>query len=102
MQSPVTFTATVTGAGAPTGSVNFYVNGSSYGTANLVGNTAALTTSIASPGLYTVTAQYSGDPSNTSSTSAGLNQAVTGSTVLNIQGQTSTTVHFLNVTATLQ
>jgi trimeric autotransporter adhesin len=102
MQTPLTFTATVSGQGSPTGSVIFFANGSSYGTANLVGNTATLTTSIATPGIYTITAQYQGDFANNPSTSSGVNQAVTGSTIVSVEGQTNTLVHFANVTVTLQ
>jgi hypothetical protein len=102
MQSPVTFTATVTGSNSPTGSANFYLNGSFYGSGNLVGNSAAVTAPIASPGIYILTAQYSGDALNDPSASSGVNEAVTGSTVMDITGQTSTLVHIANVTVTLQ
>ena len=99
----VTFTATITGANAPTGSVNFVANGNlNLGSANLSGNTASLTIAIPVPGIYTVTALYSGDTLNNPSTSAGLAQGVTGSTVIDIEGQTSTLTHFANVTVTIQ
>jgi hypothetical protein len=100
--SQVTFTATVTGAGNPTGSVNFMVNGGFYGQVNLIGNTATLITSISYPGMYTVTAQYGGDNSNNPSLSAGAGQAVTGNASVEVQAQTSTLNHFASVTVTLQ
>jgi hypothetical protein len=99
----VTFTATITGSNMPTGSVNFVANGNiPLGSANLNGNTASLATTIPFPGIYTVTALYSGDTLNNPSTSAGLAQGVTGSTVIDIEGQTSTLTHFANVTVAIQ
>jgi subtilase family serine protease len=99
----VTLTATITGENTPTGSVNFAANGNlTLGSANLVGNTASLTTTIPFPGIYTVVALYSGDTLNNPSTSAGLAQGVTGTTVMDVEGQTSTLTHFTNVTITIQ
>jgi len=100
--APVTFTAKVTGQGNPTGSVNFYANGSWYGQANLTAGTASLNTSLAFPGVYSVTAQYAGDSSNLPSTSPGVGEAVTGTTVMQVNAQTSTLFHSVNVTVTLQ
>ena len=102
-QTSVTFVATVTGSGKPNGTVNFYEDGLFFiGGANLTGNTASLTTSIDIPGICTVTAQYLADASNNPSTSAGLNQIVTGSTLMYVQGQTNTLTHIANVTVTIQ
>jgi hypothetical protein len=99
----VTFTATITGANTPTGSVNFVANGNlTLGSANLTGNTASLTTTIPFPGIYTVVALYSGDTLNNPSTSTGLAEGVTGSTVMDVEGQTSTLTHFTNVPVTIQ
>ena len=100
--SPVTFTAKVTGQGSPTGTVSFFLNGTSYGMSTLTAGTATLNTSVASPGIFTLTASYSGDANNTSSTSPGVSQAVTGSTTMQVNGQTSTLFHSANVTVTLQ
>jgi subtilase family serine protease len=97
----VTFTATVAGQGKPTGTVDFCLN-NFCGTGTLVSGTATWTTSVASPGLYSLTAQYSGDPQNFNSSSGVLSQAVTGSTVLNVGGQTGIIFHSSNVTVTLQ
>ncbi len=101
-QSQVTFVATVTSSGSPTGTVQFYGSGNYLGAANLGGNTASLTTVFSTPGIYTVTGQYLGDASNTQSLSAGINQYVTGSTVATVQGQTSSLTHYANVTVTIQ
>jgi LPXTG-site transpeptidase (sortase) family protein len=67
----VTFTATVNvtapGAGAPTGSVEFFDGATSLGTVTLSGATATLTTSTLTAGAHTVKANYLGDLSfNTS------------------------------------
>jgi hypothetical protein len=98
----VTFTANVTGKGNPTGGVDFYLSGNWYGKGNLVAGTATLTTTIAAPGAYSLTAQYEGDTQNLSSGSGGVSQAVTGSTVINVTGQTGALFHISNVTVTLQ
>jgi hypothetical protein len=101
-QSPVTFTAKVAGQGNPAGTVNFLLNGSYYGAVTLVGGMATLNTTVGLPGVYSLTAQYSGDTQNLSSTSAGVSQVVTGAEVLQITGQTGTLSHTVNVTVTLQ
>src|SRR5207253_1620004 len=70
----VTFTTTVTvnspGAGAPSGMVQFFDNGTSLGSAPLLSGTASLTTSAAQGGSRSITATYSGDGSFNSSTTA--------------------------------
>ena len=65
----LTLTATVS-ASAPTGSVQFFDNGSSLGaTVALTGTVATLTTSALAIGSHNLTAAYSGDPNNQASTS---------------------------------
>ena len=49
------------GAGTPTGLVQFFVGGTSLGTASLTGNTALLTTTTLPVGTDSLTAQYLGD-----------------------------------------
>ncbi len=100
--SQMTLTATVSGNGAATGNVTFNASGAYLGTSNLVGNTATLTTTAYNPGIFSVTALYSGDNLNNSSASAAVNESVTGSTTAYVQGQTSTTFHVANVTITIQ
>ncbi len=97
-----TLSAKVTGQGNPTGTVNFYANNSWLGSSNLSAGGATLNTSIAYPGIYSVSAQYLGDSNNLSSTSAGASQAVTGSILMQVNAQTSTLFHSVNVTVTLQ
>ena len=72
----VTFTATVNG-GTPTGTVTFFVNGTTVGSpVALVGKLASLTTGAIGAGSHSVTARYSGDAGHTPSTSSALTQQV--------------------------
>ena len=69
----VTFTATVTGAGAsvPTGTVNFVSGPTTLGSATLnAGGVATLSSSTIPTGTYSVTAVYVGDTLYSSATSA--------------------------------
>jgi hypothetical protein len=100
--APFTLTAKVTGQGNPTGGVYFYANGAGIGSAPLTAGTATLNATIAFPGLYSITAYYAGDGGNLASTSMGIGEAITGSTVMQVNGQTSTLSHSANVTVTLQ
>jgi len=78
----VTFTSTVTGSANPTGSVSFYNNGVTLlGAGTLNGSGLATYSYTASAaGLLSVTATYSGDPSNAISSSPSVAVNVTGST----------------------
>jgi autotransporter-associated beta strand protein len=70
--SPLTFTATVTGT-APTGNVAFYAGTTWLGTGPLNGSfQASVTSSSIAAGSQNITAQYSGDSGNGTSTSAVL------------------------------
>ena len=77
---PVTFTATVTPAGAiaATGVVNFLDGGAQIGTSTLVGatNQATFNTSTLVVGAHTITVAYQGDSNNSTATSAPLTQTV--------------------------
>jgi hypothetical protein len=64
----ITLNASVFGTN-PTGSVSFSANGIALGTEAVVDGTAALATSFANTGSYSVTAAYEGDSNNTASTS---------------------------------
>jgi hypothetical protein len=100
--APFTLTAKVTGQGSPTGAVYFYANGAGIGSSPLTANTATLNATLAFPGVYSVTAYYAGDGSNLASTSPGVSQAITGSTIMQVNGQTSALFHSANVTVTIQ
>jgi hypothetical protein len=101
-QAPFTLTATVIGSQTPSGGIQFFGNGLFLGSAFLVGGSASLSASIVAPGIFNVTAQYVGDTLNNPSTSPAINQAITGTTTLSVQGQTSTTIHSANVNITIQ
>jgi hypothetical protein len=79
--SPVTFTATITGARgsfAPTGTVTFKDGNTTLGTGTLnASGVATFTTSSVSIGSHTVTATYGGDTNNTNSTSNAVTVTVT-------------------------
>jgi hypothetical protein len=75
--SPVTFTATVTGAGA-TGTVNFTDSGSPLGSATLdAGGVATLTTSALAGGTHSIGASYAGDGNFTASSATPVTVSVT-------------------------
>lgn len=77
--SPVTFTTTVTGAGAtPSGTVTFKDGVATIGTGTLNGSgQAALTTSALALGNHSITAVYGGDANFTGSSSSALAQVTT-------------------------
>ena len=78
----VTITATVSatglGSGVPTGSVYFYLDGSTtpLDTAALTAGSASFTTNALAVGSHSITAVYGGDGNFTTSTSAALTQTV--------------------------
>ncbi|MDE1156508.1 MAG: Ig-like domain repeat protein [Acidobacteriaceae bacterium] len=82
-----TFTAQVApaGAGTPTGTIQFYSNGTALGSpiTLLASGVAALTTSFASAGSYSITAAYSGDASFLASTSSASTEGVHDFTLQN-------------------
>jgi hypothetical protein len=75
--SAVTFTATITGAGAvPSGTVTFFSGTTALATATLnAGGTASYTTSKLGVGKGSITASYGGDTNYTSTVSAALTVA---------------------------
>jgi sugar lactone lactonase YvrE len=82
----ITLTATVTAATgqgtppAPTGTVAFFQGTTQLGTAPLINGQASLPATFSTPGSYTLTAVYSGDPSYNIGTSPNYTQIVTGYT----------------------
>jgi len=75
----ITLTATVApvspGAGAPTGTVTFYKNGTSIGSAALSAGVATLSGVVLTTGSYTLTATYGGDTNFNTSTSSSFTQS---------------------------
>lgn len=100
----VSFTATVNGNQA-TGSVQFYANGVALQTPVTLNNgTATLTTSgFNTKGNYLITASYSGDSNNTSSTSSifNLNVLNAGTIALSSSADTIVAGDNINLTATV-
>jgi Bacterial Ig-like domain (group 3)/CARDB len=78
----VTFTATVTALGSgvtsPTGTVTFMDGATTLGSVAVSGGKAAFSTSTLAVGSHSITAVYSGDFKNFTSTSATLTQVVNG------------------------
>jgi hypothetical protein len=73
----VTFTATVTGTGTPTGAVTFLDGSATLGTASLsASDVATFTDSALAVGSHSITASYSGDAKDLASASPVLNQLV--------------------------
>jgi len=70
----VTFTMTLSavapGAGTPTGTVNFRIDGGIIGSGTLSGSIAAFATNNLSHGLHTVVAEYAGDTNFAGTTNA--------------------------------
>ena len=84
-----TFTATLPGNPAPTGTVQFFSNGAAIGGAVAVSGGLATTGSVNFPtaGTYGITAVYSGD-TNYTTTTAGLQFMVNAAAPGNVQGFT--------------
>ena len=78
----ITFTATMTSqyGGAANGTVVFTAGSQTLGTVALSGNVATLTSSFATAGTYSITAQYNGDSNNLGSTSPSLSEKILAST----------------------
>jgi hypothetical protein len=64
-----TITAVVTKGSAPSGTVNFTINGTSIGSVPLSGNQATIQLPVLPAGVVTIGAKYSGDTGNNSSAS---------------------------------
>ena len=73
----VTFTATVSSPGTPTGTVTFQDDGTTIGTGTLSSGTATFTTSALAAGTHTISAVYGGDSNDYGSTSSAVTETVT-------------------------
>jgi hypothetical protein len=72
----VTLTATVSGSGTPTGSVQFFDGATSLGSTALASGQAVLTTSALAVGSHSLTATYGGDTDHAASTSAAVTEVI--------------------------
>ncbi len=101
----VTLTATVvavtSGAGTPTGTVKFFIGTTLLGTGTLSNGVATLATTALPAGNDSITAEYSGDSTFTSSTSTAVTVPVTqASTTTTVTFTPSTSVYGQSVTLT--
>jgi len=97
----VTFTATVTGTGSPTGTVTFMNGGSTIGTGTLSGGLASISTSTLSVASHSITADYNGDANNNTSNSSAVTQVVSkDSTTTSLTSSTNPSVFGQSVTFT--
>ena len=97
----VKFTAQVSPSTA-TGTVTFYDGASAIGTAVLSGGTASLSTSTLSVGAHSITAAYSGDGNDNSSTSSALTETINSliGTTTALSSSPNPSVHGQKVTFT--
>ena len=74
----VTVSAAAPGSGTPTGTVQFSIDGSKFGSAVALAGSSATSTSISTLklGNHTVTASYSGDKNFTASTASSFTQVI--------------------------
>jgi len=95
----VTFTAVVSSlAGTPTGKIE-YLNGKTVlSTIKLTSGSAKYTTSKLPPGANAITAVYEGDPNNSSSTSAPVNQIVLAVTTISLTSSPNPSAYGQSVT----
>ena len=106
-QTPITFTATVTGnGGIPGGSVTFLDGSTVLGAVKVAGtgNTSAVASLILTTlaaGNHTITAQYTGDTDDQGSLSAKLTQSVVQQTVVTITSSTNPSLLTDTVTFTV-
>jgi hypothetical protein len=96
---PFLITATVTSTRSLTGTINFYNFGSPVEGGIPLSNGQAQTGQgyLNNPGLYQITATYSGDANNLPSTSSALRQIITGTMPGTLVGRTGGLVHTLQL-----
>ncbi|HSW23358.1 MAG TPA: Ig-like domain-containing protein, partial [Burkholderiaceae bacterium] len=97
----VTFTATISGAGTPGGTVTFYNGATAIGTASVSSGQATLTIATLPVGTASVTASYSGDASHATSSAPAVAVAVTRApTQLALASSAATAAYGVPVTLT--
>jgi hypothetical protein len=89
-QNPITFTATVSAKGNPSGTVQLYDNGQTYGNPSiLTAGVATILTTNLPIGVHNISATYSGDTNTLPSASSVISQMVLGSIPLQITATVS-------------
>jgi Pro-kumamolisin, activation domain/Bacterial Ig-like domain (group 3) len=98
-----TFTATVTSSNPVTGTVTFFFGNSPFTVPiALINGQAQFSGDTFLPGVYQITAQYSGDASHQPSTSPPLTQVLTGTIFQQLIGQTGGLTHSIPANVTIQ
>jgi len=103
--APLTLSASVTSTqpSGATGVVIFLDAGAPVSYVNLTNGTATLPINYFSVGTHVITAQYGGDANNfTSTTKGSINQVITGTAQIMVQGATSTLSHATPINVTIQ
>jgi hypothetical protein len=102
--SPPTIVAKVSFSKTGTGTVTFLDQGTALGTVSVqVDGTASISMAGLAIGTHVITASYSGDANNLSSkTNGALNQVVTGSTTLFVNGTTGGLTNQTSIAVTIQ
>ena len=97
--NPVTITATVTGTSLLSGTVQFFDFANPIGgPVGLAGGQAQIQGNLfGNVGVHQITATYSGDAKNLSSTAQGLTQTITGTQTIFLQANTGGNVHSIQV-----
>jgi hypothetical protein len=101
----VTLTAKVTSAHPLSGDIDFVDSGNGFGLAGVgvVNGQATVQLNNLSVGTHVIVAQYTGDPNNLpSKTNGSINQVITGTAQIGVQGATSTLGHAASVNVTIQ
>jgi YVTN family beta-propeller protein len=96
----VTFTASVSASGTPTGTVTFMDGVSTLGTATLSAQQATFVTSGLAQGSHSITAVYGGDANFAGSTSAVLTQVVLAATTTSVVSSVNPSAFNQSVTFT--
>lgn len=97
--TPVTFSVLVVpqGSATPTGTVQLFDNGTTFGNATPVNSgVASILTTNLPVGVHVITAQYSGDAHALGSTSSPITQLITGSVPMQITGTSNGIVQTAN------
>ena len=96
--STVTFSVNVSATSTPTGTVNLIDNGQVYSSGLVSAGVATFQTTTIPVGVHVLTAQYQGDSHTQPSSSAAINQVITGSVTFVVTGTSASTTQSGNLT----
>ena len=101
--STVIFTVTVHATQPLNGDVNLFDGTRGLAGFGVVNGTAVIPIGFLSVGTHVITAQYTGDANNLPSSASGpLNQVITGTTQMYLNGSTSVLTHQMPINVTIQ